>query len=111
MKEHWFNFPNRKICLDEDEMHMVHQYYIVQSTADYIRENNPDWSEEKVQEVAVEARRQMDKYGFEEETAIEEAVLDLYGDDEEEYCPSSTAGDYSPSNPWDAPGMSIKDFI
>lgn len=24
---------------------------------------------------------------------------------------SSTNGDYSPSNPWDAPGMSIKDFI
>ena len=32
-------------------------------------------------------------------------------DDEDEYCPSSTRGDYSPSNPWDAPGMSIKDFI
>ena len=31
--------------------------------------------------------------------------------DEEEYIPSSTNGDYSPSNPWDAPGMSIKDFI
>ena len=30
---------------------------------------------------------------------------------EEEYIPSSTNGDYSPNNPWDAPGMSIKDFI
>lgn len=29
----------------------------------------------------------------------------------EEYSPSSECGDYSPSNPWDAPGMSIKDFI
>ncbi len=28
-----------------------------------------------------------------------------------EYCPSATNGDYSPSNPWDAPGMSVKDFI
>lgn len=27
------------------------------------------------------------------------------------YCPSSTAGDYGPGNPWDAPGMSIHDFI
>lgn len=27
------------------------------------------------------------------------------------YCPSATNGDYSPSNPWDAPGMSIRDFI
>lgn len=33
-----------------------------------------------------------------------------YGD-EEPYTPSATRGDYSPSNPWDAPGMSIHDFI
>ena len=32
-------------------------------------------------------------------------------DDDEPYCPSSTAGDYGPGNPWDAPGMSIRDFI
>jgi hypothetical protein len=31
--------------------------------------------------------------------------------DDYEYTPSSTNGDYSPSNPWDAPGMSIRDFI
>ena len=30
---------------------------------------------------------------------------------EDDYCPSATNGDYSPSNPWDAPGMSIRDFI
>ena len=30
---------------------------------------------------------------------------------EDEYTPSATRGDYSPSNPWDAPGMSIRDFI
>ena len=29
----------------------------------------------------------------------------------ENRCPSCTAGDYSPSHPWDAPGMSIRDFI
>lgn len=29
----------------------------------------------------------------------------------EEYVPSAENGDYSPSNPWDAPGLSIKDFI
>ena len=31
--------------------------------------------------------------------------------EDDEYCPSSTGRDYSPSNPWDAPGMSIRDFI
>lgn len=30
---------------------------------------------------------------------------------DEEYIPSSTNGDYSPSNPWDAPGMKMSDFI
>lgn len=32
-------------------------------------------------------------------------------EDDEDYTPSSSAGDYSPSNPWNAPGMSIRDFI
>ena len=32
-------------------------------------------------------------------------------DDDEDYVPSSTNGDYSPSDPWNAPGMSTKDFI
>lgn len=27
------------------------------------------------------------------------------------YTPSSAARDYGPANPWDAPGMSVKDFI
>ena len=32
-------------------------------------------------------------------------------EDDEYYTPSSTYGDYSPSNPWDAPGMGVHDFI
>lgn len=32
-------------------------------------------------------------------------------DDDDDYTPSATRGDYSPSHPWDAPGMSIKDFF
>ncbi len=31
-------------------------------------------------------------------------------DEEGEYIPSATAGDYSPSCPWNAPGMNIRDF-
>lgn len=30
---------------------------------------------------------------------------------DEAYCPSATTGDYSPSSPWNAPGMSARDFI
>lgn len=43
------------------------------------------------------------------EREAQELYDELHGNDD--YCPSSTAGDYSPSNPWDAPGMSIRDFI
>jgi len=32
-------------------------------------------------------------------------------EEEENYTPSCTAHDYSPSNPWDAPGMSVSDFL
>ena len=32
-------------------------------------------------------------------------------DADDHTAPSSTGGDYSPSNPWDAPGMSASDFI
>ena len=39
----------------------------------------------------------------------EEGTPDCMND--RHYTPSATNGDYSPSNPWDAPGMSIKDFI
>ena len=28
-----------------------------------------------------------------------------------DYTPSAENGDYSPSNPWDAPGMKMSDFI
>lgn len=31
--------------------------------------------------------------------------------DEEDYVPSSSRRDYGPSNPWDAPGMRVSDFI
>jgi hypothetical protein len=30
---------------------------------------------------------------------------------EADYTPSAENGDYSPSNPWDAPGMKMSDFI
>jgi hypothetical protein len=41
---------------------------------------------------------------------VDEDEEDDY-EDEEEYVPSSSNGDYGPSNPWDAPGCSIDMFI
>lgn len=37
---------------------------------------------------------------------------DATGEDADDHtAPSSTDGDYGPANPWDAPGMSVSDFI
>lgn len=40
-----------------------------------------------------------------------ESYMDAPYPDEFGRYTSCTAGDYGPSNPWDAPGMSIRDFI
>ena len=42
-----------------------------------------------------------------------EYAFDIDGirSEDEDYTPSAENGDYSPSNPWDAPGMKISDFI
>jgi hypothetical protein len=37
--------------------------------------------------------------------------IDGVRSEDEEYTPSAENGDYSPSNPWDAPGMKLSDFI
>lgn len=31
--------------------------------------------------------------------------------EDDDYTPSATRGDYSPSSPWNAPGLSISDFV
>lgn len=36
---------------------------------------------------------------------------DIDEDEDDSHISSSTCRDYGPSNPWDAPGMSVKDFI
>lgn len=40
-----------------------------------------------------------------------EELDDVYEEYDDEYTPSASNGDYSPSNPWDAPGGSIDMFI
>ena len=63
-------------------------------------------------------------YGYMADVAeLSVAEVEYFGLDMEQYrgaigedadspaVPSSTGGDYSPANPWDAPGMSVSDFI
>lgn len=48
---------------------------------------------------------------FEENIDQEIKYLEEDLEREQQYTPSCTAHDYSPSNPWDAPGMCISDLI
>ena len=66
-------------------------------------EDDEESAMEYFDEVCEMTESEKEFFGIETESEEEE--------DEEEYCPSSTHGDYSPSCPWNAPGMSIKDFI
>lgn len=53
------------------------------------------------------------KVGYEEEESEEDGYEyeDDFDDYDRDYAPSSTRGDYSPSAPWNAPGMSVSDFL
>lgn len=45
---------------------------------------------------------------------VDDTDYNIEEDDDEyhyHYTPSAERGDYSPSNPWDAPGMKMSDFI
>ena len=58
------------------------------------------------------AYRNLEKVGVDRNTArILVRELEEEDDDDDEYVSSVENGDYSPSNPWNAPGMSISDFI
>ena len=70
--------------------------------------------------LSIESLKEIDRKrsNYLEQEAYDLAMMaSAYGDDsmlrryERRYTRSATAGDYSPSNPWDAPGMSIRDFI
>ncbi len=52
-----------------------------------------------------------DEIRFEVDNNTEPTDDDLVEMYDEEYIPSAENGDYSPSNPWDAPGMKMSDFI
>ena len=52
--------------------------------------------------------------GYTQEEILEEIANNNFDEEDvgdDEYIPSAENGDYSPSAPWLAPGMSEKDFI
>lgn len=53
-------------------------------------------------------------YPYESSSEKYPPIWDKYwyeDDEDDDQFPSATRGDYSPSSPWNAPGMSVSDFI
>lgn len=73
----------------EAQLAMMDKYYSTEQLEDYVEHfNDPQL-----------------------ETSYDEPDYFIDEDEDPYYTPSCTCHDYSPSNPWDAPGMSIHDFI
>lgn len=80
----------------------------------YVDANNEDEAEAIFQEKSMACEFDFSDGEVEDTEYIIEDVSEDEWDEsdwDDDYVPSATNGDYSPSHPWDAPGMSIKDFI
>lgn len=66
------------ISIDEYDMHRIHKFYEIQCTMEYLKNTYEDWSKSKIEAIAYETRRLMDKYEYTEEEAIDIAIKD-YG--------------------------------
>lgn len=99
-------------CLAEvDEITEFHVNFINENYEECDLGNNADIEQYKIKLLEIV----FTDLGTDESFNVRQDVLDKFNvigiNDDDEYVPSSTNGDYSPSNPWDAPGMSIHDFI
>ena len=104
----------------DETMELIAHLYSLMDDAD-----KDNWSRQAAEDMVTDQRRYEIDHGItpHEYDACDfyETIAELIAQDsfeidreellENEYTPSSTAGDYSPGNPWDAPGMSIRDFI
>ena len=86
-------------------LRQVNQY---QSKEEQIAEIEQNCSDKELDEWIEALKSPDDGPGFGEEPEFLEELEFL---EENMRYTSCTAHDYSPSNPWDAPGMSVRDFI
>lgn len=61
---------------------------------------------------AVQKKKRLEAWEIQKQKRLERKRNEEEDDPyDEEYIPSASARDYGPSNPWDAPGMSVSDFL
>lgn len=78
MKGNWFDFKNRRLYLEEDEIFQVHEYYVVHRNAICLKENYPNLTEDEVMEIAWDWRDTELQEGYSNEDALE-VMIERYG--------------------------------
>ena len=101
------------VILDVNELSKIAHYYKAACTAEYLLENYSEQvkDEETALRIGYEIRKVMSDYGLTENEAIDDVLSHLEVNEDDYNIPSAENGDYSPTHPWDAPGMSESDFI
>lgn len=106
--------------VDEETMELIAHLYSLMTD-----EEKEGWSRQAAEDMVADQRRYEIDHGITpreydacdfyetiaELIAQDSCEIDRENPSEDEYTPSATAGDYSPGNPWNAPGMSPSDFI
>lgn len=65
------------VRIDVPTLVELSRFYEASCTAEYVKDNHPELTGEQAMDVGYETRRLMDKYGYDEDEAIEEALDDL----------------------------------
>ena len=69
--------------INREEMSLIHEYYEIECTTEYILENY-DINEETARDLAREAVEKMNDYHLSEEEAVDEIMDDYFDEDDEE---------------------------
>lgn len=81
----------------------------------YVDANNKDEADDVFQAQVMHGELDFSDGAVDETMYIiedtDESEWDKPDSDDEDYVPSAENGDYSPSDPWNAPGMKMSDFI
>ena len=92
------------------------EYYRTLTETDYIPRCRLEELATQFKDRLIEDDEESAMEYFDEVCGMSDSEKEFFGietesDDDDEYIPSAENGDYSPSCPWNALGMSIKDFI
>lgn len=71
------------ITLDVSDLVLINEYYEAACTAEYLMDNYDIATEDEAMELGYDVRRLMNKYGYDEQEAIDEVLYEEEEEDED----------------------------